>query len=88
MNSSQWYDTLFENWLYWYEKLALDMQVILVPEDRFTMNKYSNHPKLMLASMGFVDANEVSLFSTSPKHLGFFGSRGGSSPSSARLGSA
>ena len=59
MNSSKWYDDLFENWLYWYEKLDLDMEVILIPEDTFTMRKYSNHPSLSIASMGIVDVNEV-----------------------------
>ena len=59
VNSSKWYDDLFENWLYWYEKLDLDMEVILIPEDTFTMRKYSNHPSLSIASMGIVDVNEV-----------------------------
>ena len=35
------------------------MEVILIPEDTFTMRKYSNHPSLSIASMGIVDVNEV-----------------------------
>jgi len=40
---SEWYDDMFQNWLNWYEKLELDMKVILIAEDQFIHNKYLNH---------------------------------------------
>ena len=37
---------MFQNWLNWYEKLELDMKVILIAEDQFIHNKYLNHTSL------------------------------------------
>ena len=49
--ASEWYDDLLENWLYWFDKLSLDMEVILVAEDDFIANKYSNYSNLKLISI-------------------------------------
>ena len=40
---SKWYEDIFQNWLYWYNKLSLDMKIILIAEDDFILEKYQNH---------------------------------------------
>ena len=55
---SEWYNDMFENWLFWYKKLNLDMEVILVAEDEFIRRKYSNDTMLSLISF---DISPVSL---------------------------
>ena len=40
---SKWYDDIFQNWLYWYYKLSLDMKIFLIAEDDFILEKYQNH---------------------------------------------
>jgi hypothetical protein len=34
---------MFENWLYWYQLLALDMPIILIAEDQETFQKYESN---------------------------------------------
>jgi rhamnogalacturonan II specific xylosyltransferase len=34
---------MFENWLYWYQLLALDMAIILIAEDQETFQKYESN---------------------------------------------
>ena len=39
---SEWYDEIFQNWLFWYKHLNLDMDMIVVAEDIATYEKYNN----------------------------------------------
>lgn len=39
---SEWYDEIFQNWLFWYEILNLDMHTIVIAEDTATYEKYAN----------------------------------------------
>ena len=49
---SEWYDDMFQNWYFWYEALNLQMKVILVAEDSYIHEKYSNHSLLSVVSYG------------------------------------
>ena len=49
---SEWYDDMFQNWYFWYEALNLKMKVILVAEDSYIYEKYSNHSSLSVVSYG------------------------------------
>jgi hypothetical protein len=40
---SQHFWEMFENWLYFYQMLDLDMPVVLIAEDRATLEQYKNH---------------------------------------------
>ena len=50
---SKWYDELFENWLFWYQKLSIDMEIILLPEDEYIKSKYSNFTGIKVMSMNY-----------------------------------
>ena len=39
---SEWYHDMFENWLYWFQQLSIDMTVVLIAEDDETFEKYYN----------------------------------------------
>ena len=52
---SEWYDDMFQNWYFWYEALNLQMKVILVAEDSYIYEKYSNHSSLSVVSYGVKD---------------------------------
>ena len=38
---SEGYESMFLNWLQWYKRLKLDMEVILIAEDRYIEEKYA-----------------------------------------------
>ena len=48
---SEWYDDLFENWLYWFHKLSTNMMLILIAEDEFIYQKYSNSSLMEVISL-------------------------------------
>ena len=39
---SKWYDDMFQNWLFWYEGLELNMKLVLIAEDQETYLTYSD----------------------------------------------
>ena len=39
---SKWYDDMFQNWLFWYNLLELNIKLIVIAEDQETYVKYSN----------------------------------------------
>ena len=51
---SKWYDDMFQNWLFWYNLLELDMRVILIAEDRITFEKYAKNKSLQVLSTGLL----------------------------------
>ena len=50
---SKWYDELFENWLFWFKKLSIDMKIILMAEDSYIKSKYSNFTGINVLSMNY-----------------------------------
>ena len=36
------YDDIFQNWLYWFKKLSLNMKLVVVAEDDSVLQKYQN----------------------------------------------
>ena len=49
---SQWYDDMFQNWWFWYDHLNLGMKVIVIAEDSFILEKYSNHSSFSVMYFG------------------------------------
>ena len=56
---SKWYDELFQNWLYWFQRLSTNMTLILIAEDEFICQKYSNRSQIKVMSLNM---NIVSFF--------------------------
>ena len=56
---SEWYNELFENWLYWYEQLSTNMTLIVIAEDEFIYQKYHNSSQLKVISLHM---NNVSMY--------------------------
>ena len=50
ISASHWYDDLLQNWIFWYSKLSLDMKVMLIAEDQYIFQKYSNDSFLEVIS--------------------------------------
>ena len=55
---SDWYDDIFQNWLFWYKLLDLDLMTIVIAEDTKTYEKYKNNTGLKTIYFGM---EEVSL---------------------------
>ena len=49
---SQWYEDMFQNWWFWYDQLNLGMKVIVIAEDSYILEKYSNHSSLSIMYFG------------------------------------
>ncbi len=56
------FNDMFENWLHWYQWLALDMPIILIAEDEKTFQKYESNSIL---------DTRLSKFHVSPDNLSF-----------------
>ena len=46
---------IFENWLYWYQLLALDMRVVLMAEDKEVYDKYVSNREFLTRAGRFED---------------------------------
>ena len=44
---SHWYEEMFQNWLFWYKNLNLEMETILIAEDPIIYKKYMNSTEFM-----------------------------------------
>ena len=56
------YDSMFQNWLHWFQKLDLDMKLIVIAEDDEVMKKYANEGSFSVMSFDLpkLDTNETS----------------------------
>ena len=64
MTFSIGYDSIFQNWLQWFQKLALDMKLIVIAEDDEVIRKYANESSFSVMSFNLpkLDTNETSFF--------------------------
>ena len=53
MTFSNDYDSMFQNWLYWFQKLDLDMKLVVVAEDDEVYDKYTKESSFLLKSFNF-----------------------------------
>lgn len=56
---SEWYHDIFQNWLFWYKSLDLEMVTILIAEDTRTYEKYVNATELIVLQY---EMEKVSMF--------------------------
>ena len=56
ITASKWYSDMLDNWLFWYRKLSLDMNVVLIAEDIYIFEKYKNVADL---TVHLFNANQV-----------------------------
>ena len=63
------YDSMFQNWLHWFQKLDLDMKLIVIAEDDEVMKKYANEGSFSVMSFDLpkLDTNETSFLFDSPE---------------------
>ena len=65
------YDSMFQNWLYWFQKLSLNMKLFVVAEDPLFREKYENNTAFYLISRDNPFApdaeNEFGLFYDTPE---------------------
>lgn len=47
------YDDIFQNWLYWFKKLSLNMKLVVVAEDDSVLQKYQNQSLFTVISFDF-----------------------------------
>ena len=63
------YDSMFQNWLHWFQKLALDMKLIVIAEDDEVIKKYANEASFSVMSFDLpkLDTNQTSFLFDSPE---------------------
>ena len=63
------YDSMFQNWLSWFQKLDLDMNLIVIAEDDEVKKLYANEKSFSIISFNFpnVATNLTSFLFDSPE---------------------
>ena len=53
------YDSMFQNWLSWFQKLDLDMKLVVIAEDHEVLRKYANESTFSVMSFNFPKLNST-----------------------------